>query len=49
MSGPRLVAAVCLAQVLVTATDRVDAKVIYLTGVALTIAGHLACGLSGRS
>jgi predicted MFS family arabinose efflux permease len=32
--------------VLVTLTDRVDAKRVYLTGVALTIAGHALFGLA---
>src|SRR4051794_8265427 len=31
--------------ILVTLTDRVDAKLIYLIGVACTIAGHLAFGM----
>lgn len=31
--------------VLVTLTDRVDAKLIYLSGVAMTVAGHLLFGL----
>jgi len=31
--------------VLVTLTDRIDAKLIYLIGVAMTVAGHLLFGL----
>src|ERR1700704_3502162 len=31
--------------VLVTLTDRVDTKLVYLTGVALTVAGHVLFGL----
>ena len=38
--------------VLVTLTDRVDTKLVYLAGVALTVAGHVLFGLlpmgSGR-
>ena len=31
--------------VLVTLTDRIDAKLVYLVGVAMTVAGHLLFGL----
>ena len=31
--------------VLVTLTDRLDAKLVYLSGVAMTVAGHLLFGL----
>ena len=31
--------------VLVTLTDRIDAKLVYLIGVAMTVAGHLLFGL----
>ena len=32
---------ICAVPILVTLTDRIDAKVVYLSGVATTVAGHL--------